>query len=50
MDEEITKVELPYYDKCIQITNCIVEVLENTETGEISYGYYRTDDSEEIEI
>lgn len=49
MDEEITEIELPYYDKCIRITNCVVEVLYS-ETGEISYGYYKTEDSEEIEV
>lgn len=48
-DNNIIKVETNIFDKRTIITHCIVEVLENTVTREISVGWYRTEESEEIE-
>ena len=40
-------IETNLYNKSTIYTNCTVEVWENTETGETSIGWYRTDDTEE---
>ena len=48
MDDN-TQVELNIYDKSTIITNCTVEILTNSITGDISVGWYRTEDSEEFE-
>ena len=51
MDEQSKgEVYFPCFDECTRITNCVIEILRNSETGEISVGWYRTDDSEEFEI
>ena len=42
------KVERIFYDRRVLYTNCTVEVLEDTESGECSVGWYRTDETEEI--
>lgn len=48
MDEEkIVNVETNIFDKCTYYTNCLVEVWENSITGETSVGWYRTEDTEE---
>lgn len=47
--DDVTNVEINVFDKCTIITNCLVEIWENTTTGEQSIGYYRTEESEEIE-
>lgn len=44
----IIEVQTNIFDRCTTITNCTVEILENTETHEISVGWYMTEDSEEI--
>ena len=36
------------YDTVTQYSNCIVEVLENSLTGECSVGWYKTEDTEEM--
>lgn len=41
------RVETNIYDKVTRYTNCTVEVLENTTTGETSVGWYRTERTEE---
>ena len=46
--EKITDVKSNIYDKSTIYTNCIVEVWENTVTGETSIGWYRTHDTVEI--
>jgi hypothetical protein len=46
--DNITKIETNIFDKSIKYTNCVVEVWENTITGEVSVGWYKTDDTEEI--
>jgi hypothetical protein len=43
------KVEMNLFNKSTRYTNCIVEVWENTFTGETSLGWYKTDDTEVIE-
>ena len=45
--EEILETNI--YDKCKIITNCTVEVWINSVTGEESIGWYKTDESEEID-
>ena len=47
-EENILNIETNIFDKRKIITNCIVEILENSQTGEISTGWYKTDESEEI--
>lgn len=47
-DAERMKLSMNLYNKATRYTNCIVEVLENSMTGEISVGWYRTDETEEI--
>ena len=49
-NECISDIDINIYDKCIRITNCLVEILENTETGELSVGWYRSSESEEYEV
>lgn len=41
--------EFNIYDKSTILTNCRVEIWENTATGEQSIGWYRTEDTEEFE-
>ena len=45
----ITEIETNLFDKRTLYSNCIVEILENTITGEISIGWYKTKDTEELE-
>lgn len=45
----ISNIETNIFDKRKLITNCTVEILENSITGEISIGWYRTEESEEID-
>lgn len=48
-EEPIIEVkEMNIYDKVHRYINCIVEVLENSVTGECSVGWYETEDTEEI--
>lgn len=47
-DRERMSVSTSIYNKVTKYTNCIVEVLENTATGETSVGWYRTEETEEI--
>ena len=44
----LTKVSASIFDKSTVFTNCTVEVLENTFTGDVSVGWLRTEDTEEI--
>lgn len=37
------------FNKSTTYTNCTVEVLENTATGDVSVGWYRTEETEEID-
>lgn len=46
--DNITSVETNIFDKSTIYTNCIVEVWENSITGETSIGWYRTDDTKEL--
>lgn len=46
--DNITNVEFNIFDKCTIYTNCTVEILENSATGEISIGWYKTDETEEV--
>ena len=46
--DNIINIESNIFNKATLYTNCTVEVLENTVTGEISVGWYRTEDTEEI--
>ena len=39
---DTTSVETNLFDKVNIYTNCTVEILENSITGEISIGWYRT--------
>ena len=48
-EENIQNVTCNIYDKSRIITHCIVEILTNSITGEESIGWYKTDESEEIE-
>ena len=48
MRNKITKV-VPIYDKTSVYTNCTVEVRTNSETGETSISWARSDETEEIE-
>ena len=47
--DNIVNIETNMYNKATLYTNCTVEVWENTVTGETSVGWYRTEDTEEIE-
>lgn len=49
MEADIVTIESNMYNKSTLYTNCTVEVWENTITGETSVGWYRTEDTEEIE-
>ena len=44
-----TDIQINMFDKCKIITNCTIEILTNSITGEESIGWYKTDESEEIE-
>ena len=44
----ITNLETNIFDKVTTYTNCTVEILENTVTGEISIGWYSTEETEEV--
>lgn len=46
--DNITNIQTNIYDICTIYTNCTVEILENSTTGEISIGWYRTEDTEEL--
>lgn len=39
--------EVNLFDKSTYYTNCLVEVWENSATGETSVGWYRTEDTKE---
>ena len=47
-EPKIINIESNLYDECTIYTNCTVEVWKNSVTGEISYGWYKTDNTEEI--
>ena len=47
--DEIVVDEINLYDITTRYSNCIVEVLENSVTGQTSFGWYRTEDTEVIE-
>ena len=47
--DNIIDISLGMYNKCTTYTNCIVEIWENTITGETSVGWHKTEDTEEIE-
>lgn len=42
-------IQMNLYNKATTYTNCIVEIWENTITGEVSWGWCRTDETEVIE-
>ena len=44
----IVKIETNFFNKKTIYTNCTVEVLENTYTGEFSVGWYKTENTEEF--
>lgn len=50
MEDNIVSIETNIFDKATRYTNCTVEVLENTVTGEISVGWYPTENTEEIPV
>ena len=41
-------IDLSIYDECTYYTNCIVEVLRNSVTGQTSVGWYRTEETKEL--
>lgn len=41
--------EMNLYDKVERYSNCIVEVLTNSITGDSSVGWYKTNETEELE-
>ena len=45
----INNIELNLYDKTTRYSNCIVEILENTITGDTSIGWQKTAETKEIE-
>ena len=45
---EKVQVNVNFYDKVHRYINCVVEVLENSVTGDTSVGWYETEDTEEI--
>ena len=46
-NERTEDTDIPYYDKETRIDNCTVQILENTETGEVSIGWWRNDEGSE---
>ena len=48
MNDNIINVETNMFDECTIYTNCTVEIWRNSVTGEVSVGWYRTDDTEEV--
>ena len=42
-------IQMNLFNKATIYTNCTVEVWENTITGEVSWGWCRTDETEVIE-
>ena len=51
MEEKIELTECNVYNKCRKIYNAVVEIWENTATGECSVGWYKTDDTyEEVDV
>lgn len=48
-EDEIIINEMNLYDKVTRYSNCIIEILENTITGQTSIGWYKTEDTEELE-
>jgi predicted nucleic acid-binding Zn-ribbon protein len=46
---DLETVETNMYDKVERYSNCIVEILTNTITGHTSTGWYKTEETEEIE-
>lgn len=42
-------IQMNLYNKATTYTNCTVEIWENTITGEVSWGWCRTDETEVIE-
>ena len=47
-EKVIPEVFTNIYDKTTKFTNCVVEIRQNTTTGEMSIGWVKTPDSEEI--
>ena len=47
-EPKIELKEMNLYDKVHRYINCVVEVLENSVTGQTSVGWYKTDETEEI--
>ena len=39
-------IQMNLYNKATTYTNCTVEIWENTITGEVSWGWCRTDETE----
>ena len=37
------EIDIPSFDKETRIENCTVQILENTETGEVSVGWWRNE-------
>lgn len=42
-------IETNLFDNCNYFTNCVVEVLENSITGETSVGWYKTEYTKEVD-
>ena len=49
VEDSIVVNEMNVFDKVTRYNHCIVEILENTVTGEVSVGWNRTDETEELE-
>lgn len=47
-EPKIELKEMNIYDKVERYSNCIVEILTNSITGDVSVGWYPTDKTEEI--
>lgn len=47
--DEINSVKTNMFDKVERYSNCVVEILSNSVTGETSVGWYKTENTEEIE-
>lgn len=47
--DNIVVDEFNLFDKVERYSNCIVEILSNSVTGESSIGWYKTEDTEELE-
>ena len=45
----IVSITTNLYDEVKRYSHCIVEVLTNSITGETSVGWYKTDETEELE-